>query len=350
MTNKYEDLFLSARGVRITEPNLMASVFKDNKGRTSFSFKNTDDETLTYMMELKDNKWLAGFVPSESSIFNTHNFFKKSKLTNEGNFIFDNKIFKQGEKLPKEILDIYKDYQASQPQKMLSFLSKSNISDFMIFAPENSALRHFEEGLVSPLSIEGKGLFKLVQKIFKNEPEQFAEINEHLRLLDWFDGFEIPNDLMFTEQRIKIKDQFLLESVQYFDQRSANEGFLYLLFYFTLFISEDTPKFFAIDNIDNAMNPKLGRELIKTLAKLSKKEEPKEEHDKQVILTTHNPAILDGINLNDPEQRLFVIYRNAYGHTKATRIFKTETPEGQRPLPLSEQFLRGYLGGLPDNF
>jgi AAA15 family ATPase/GTPase len=113
-------------------------------------------------------------------------------------------------------------------------------------------------------------------------------------------------------------------------------------------MSNDTPKFFAIDNIDNAMNSKLGRELVKTLVKLSKKKES--DNDKQVILTTHNPAILDGLNLNDPEQRLFVIYRNAYGHTKATRIFKTETPEGQRPLPLSEQFLRGYLGGLPDNF
>jgi AAA15 family ATPase/GTPase len=346
MTNKYDNLFLSARGVRITEPNLMASVFKDKKGRTSFSFKNSDDETLTYMMEITDNKWYAGFVPSESSIFYTHDFFKKSGITSDGDFVFDNRIFKPGEKLPKEILDIFKDYQVSQDRNTNSFFSKSNISDFMIFAPENSALRHFEEGLISPLSIEGKGLFKEVQKIFKNEHKKFVEINEHLQLLDWFEGFEIPNDLMFTEQRIKIKDQFLLESVQYFDQRSANEGFLYLLFYFTLFISDDTPKFFAIDNIDNAMNPKLGRELIKTLAKLSKKE----EHDKQVILTTHNPAILDGLNLNDDEQRLFVIYRNAYGHTKATRIFKTETPEGQRPLPLSEQFLRGYLGGLPDNF
>ena len=96
MTNKYENLFLSARGVRITEPNLMASVFKDNKGRTSFSFKNTDDETLTYMMELTDNKWNAGFVPSESSIFNTHDFFTKLKITGEGVFVFDNRTFKPG--------------------------------------------------------------------------------------------------------------------------------------------------------------------------------------------------------------------------------------------------------------
>ena len=143
---------------------------------------------------------------------------------------------------------------------------------------------------------------------------------------------------------IKIKDQYLEDGLQYFDQRSANEGFLYLLFYLTLFISDETPKFFAIDNIDNAMNPKLGRKLVKILAKLAA------QHDKQVILTTHNPAILDGLNLNDPEQRLFVVYRDLDGGTSVRRIFKKEPENGTEPLPLSEQFLRGYLGGLPDNF
>ena len=47
---------------------------------------------------------------------------------------------------------------------------------------------------------------------------------------------------MFTERRIKIKDRYLEDGLQYFDQRSANEGFLYLLFYLTLFISDETPK------------------------------------------------------------------------------------------------------------
>jgi hypothetical protein len=28
-------------------------------------------------------------------------------------------------------------------------------------------------------------------------------------------------------------------------------------------------------------------------------------NNKQVILTIHNPAILDGLNLNDPSQKLF---------------------------------------------
>ena len=56
------------------------------------------------------------------------------------------------------------------------------------------------------------------------------------------------------------------------------------------------------------------------------------------------------MNLNDPEQRLFVVYRDLDGGTSVRRIFKKEPENGTEPLPLSEQFLRGYLGGLPDNF
>ena len=170
------------------------------------------------------------------------------------------------------------------------------------------------------------------------------EIIENLELIDWFDGFEIPKDLVFTERRIRIKDRFLEEGLQYFDQRSSNEGFLFLMFYFALFISKYTPKFFAIDNIDASLNPKLCIELIKILTKLAKK------HDKQVIFTTHNPAVLDGLNLNDDEVRLLVVSRNIEGHTKVKRMNHRPTPEGEVPVRLSEKFMRGYIGGLPKNF
>ena len=56
-------------------------------------------------------------------------------------------------------------------------------------------------------------------------------------------------------------------------------------------------------------------------------------------------AILDGLNLNDEEQRLFIVYRNIEGHTKVKRIIKKPNIEGE-PVKLSEAFLRGYLGGL----
>jgi len=217
--------------------------------------------------------------------------------------------------------------------------------NFLIYAPENHFLRRFEEeAAIKPLGIKGEGLFKLISIIAEEKTDQFNEIKQHLKLIDWFEDFEIPGDLKFTERRIKIKDQYLADDLQYFDQRSANEGFLYLLFYLTLFVSDLTPHFFAIDNIDNALNPKLGSELIKVLAKLSK------EHNKQALLTTHNPVILDGLDLNDEDQRLFVVYRNADGHTKVRRIPPRKPVNGIVPVRLSEAFIRGYIGGIPDNF
>jgi len=207
-------------------------------------------------------------------------------------------------------------------------------------------LRTFEtEAQIQPLGIKGEGLFKLLTYLsFDENMNSLVEIKKELMLLDWFGDFNIASNLPFGERSINIKDRYLDESLSYFTQKSANEGFLFLLFYFTLFISRETPSFFAIDNIDASLNPKLCSRLLKELASLAKK------HDKQAIVTTHNPAILDGLNLNDDDQRLFVVSRNKMGHTKVKRIFKPDVAEGQTPIPLSEAFLRGYLGGLPRNF
>jgi len=57
---------------------------------------------------------------------------------------------------------------------------------------------------------------------------------------------------------------------------------------------------------------------------------------------------LDGLNLNDDEQRLFVVYRNDDGKTQIKRI--RLKPESDENLKLSEMWMRGYLGGLPKNF
>ncbi|HID99883.1 MAG TPA: chromosome segregation protein SMC, partial [Thiotrichaceae bacterium] len=198
------------------------------------------------------------------------------------------------------------------------------------------------EGQIQPLGINGEGLFKLLQ-VLSLDKEKLDEIKEKLKLMGWFKDFQVPQNSSIGERAIQIEDRYLDQEIT-FDQRSTNEGFLFLLFYFCLFISEDTPPFFAIDNIDASLNPKLCRRLIKELVNLAKK------YDKQVIFTTHNPAILDGLNLNDDEQKLFVVSRNRSGYTRAKRFLKPETPEGEEPITLSEAFLRGYIGGLPKSF
>ena len=115
---------------------------------------------------------------------------------------------------------------------------------------------------------------------------------------------------------------------------------MFLLFYLTLFNSKDTPPFFSIDNIETALNPRLCTELTSRLIKISK------EKDKQVVVTTHSPFVLDALDLSDDEVRLFVARRDIDGHTRLERIMYRE----DRNMPLSELWMSGLIGGLPDNF
>lgn len=220
-----------------------------------------------------------------------------------------------------------------------------SLPEFLVYCPENSALRTFQsEGQILPLGIRGEGLFAHLKALNseKNRP-RLVKIKETLTLIDWFESFAIPEDLSPGERSIRIQDRYLPDSVL-FDQRSANEGFLFLLFYLTLVISPDTPAFFSIDNIECSLNPKLCVALLTQIVKLAK------EYDKQVILTTHNPAILDGLDLQDDEQRLLVVDRSKAGHTRVRRVEPPKPSDGETPVSLSEAFMRGYIGGLPKNF
>ncbi|MNR00124.1 hypothetical protein D3C85_1158850 [compost metagenome] len=146
-----------------------------------------------------------------------------------------------------------------------------------------------------------------------------------------------------SSSTLYFKDKFMLKSNNTFSAENSNEGILHVLFYLSLFISKKTPKFFAIDNIETALNPRLCQVLVAELVNLAKQSE------KQVLITTHSPAILDGLNLFDDDQRLFVVSRTSDGKTRTRRIkFKDET--GSKEFKLSQMWLNGTLGALPKNF
>jgi len=331
--NKLDNEYLVPRGIRVVEPQFMRSAFDKEKliepikiiiqsGAIFNCVLNHDNKPYSKW----ENTYEIG--PTQEEVIR---FMEQNKL----------------KKLPMEDVSAANDLISQIMQIGRGHYSQHvNLMRFLVYAPENTSLRKLEEeGQIEPLGIKGNGLLKLLQVLSKEENlEQISEIKERLELLDWFEDFEIPDGAFDSERNIKLKDRYLDEDIPWFDQRSANEGFLFLLFYFTLFISDYTPKFFAIDNIDASLNPKLCRRLIKDLVELAKK------HDKQVIFTTHNPAILDGLNLDDDDQRLFAIHRNVSGHTKAKRILKPQPLEGQKSVKMSEAFMRGYIGGLPEGF
>lgn len=395
--NKLDNEFLVSRGIRITEPKLMRAIFK-NSSQSEDSIKITFKfSTFTSQFYILDNynfpysKWIYERLDEE----------RENKRVKKLEEIENNK-------LDTDLNPDNEIYLAVAKNQSLLLNEKKEISDFIIYSPENTSLRDFyKEGRIEPLGINGEGLLKLLtvtQDNAKKSQQEFTsldDIKETLNLFGWFESIKIPDDFSQLEKKITIKDHYLALP---FDQRSANEGFLLVLFYITLVVSKYTPKIFAIDNIDTSLNPKLCTKLIKELTRLAKK------YDKQLFVTSHNPAILDGIDLSDDEQRLFVVSRNKQGHTRCKRIEVKDKPKSsvrdmlsrlfndnkaynkddilnifdnegdpldisyafskmfkdnevytkddilnkfdnsEEPVKLSYAFLRGYLGGLPKNF
>src|SRR5580658_11058474 len=98
-----------------------------------------------------------------------------------------------------------------------------NCGQFLIYAPENSALRRFEEeGQIKPVGVRGEGLFKMLQTFANGDQvERLAELNRSLELFGWFCDFSISPNLAPGDNRLRIHDRFLAPDVT-FDQRSAN--------------------------------------------------------------------------------------------------------------------------------
>lgn len=373
---------LTSRGIRVTEPEFMRSAFqwKNLKNIIGLTFEldkvetklpqvydNVAPELLKRMEESRKN--ISFTLQNKNKPYSKWFDLEKEEFTRDiPDFLVN---FYKGDKVSDiEIPDDAKKAMALEMQKQKnnefgipvelfeeifksdkilpligklydSFKFQKYLADFVIFSPENSLLRTFKDvEKIQPLGIKGEGLYKLLG-VFNSEKNKksLKQLKEHLKIIGWFEDFNVPEKITNGEKNLNLKDKYLDSKIDFVNQESANEGFLFLLFYLCLFISEDTPDFFAIDNIDVSFNPKLCSQITRELNLLSI------NNQKQVILTTHNPFVLDGLDLSDPEQRLFVVRRNTDGHSVITRI---SNPKSKRKL--SEAWMLGYLGGLPNNF
>ncbi len=350
-SDRLSDDLLFSRGIRVTEVDWMMGKMK-NAG-VAFKAKGAQSESITNVVAMRAPKgeslahqWIIAQSSDKSELQSL-----RTELGESFSDLFTKAKAEWLESSPDSATDpdfekLFESYVLMdlRRQRLDSTPNGRALKDYLIFAPENSVLRRFDdEGAIRPLGTKGEGLLKHLQFLASN-PEFAKDLKHHLQLLGWFSDLELPTEADEMRGRLRIRDRWLSEDAPVFDQRSANEGFLYLLFYFTLMMSKHTPKFFAIDNIDNALNPKLCAELMRQLAVLAAK------HGKQVICTTHNPAILDGLNLNDDMQRLYVVRRDSEGHTVVNRVNAPRPRPDGKSIRLSTAFMEGMLGGLPDHF
>ncbi len=318
LTDKLSVEELFARGMRVAKPSIMRSSFEGAKG---------DEILLNLACESLDSevsgKVSLGLTPRAKAEMG---WFEEQGLT-----------------LDEALEGAAKEHDVLVSRRAL----RQQLGEFGIYNANILALRGLHTfSRRFPLGIYGENLDVAMSAL---PADVWADVLERAKCVSWLEDIIVdPADerkyqghkLGQSKSNLYFHDRFMRRKNNVFSAENVNEGILHVLFYLTLFVSEGSPKVFGIDNIEASLNPQLCRDLVKQLAELAAR------HDKQALITTHNPAILDGLNLLDDEQRLFVVYRDDDGHTVTRRIKqKPDTKEGK--YKLSELWMRGHLGGLP---
>ncbi|MBL9100781.1 MAG: AAA family ATPase [Myxococcales bacterium] len=359
MTDKLgaEELFI--RGIRVARPSIMRSSFPGSERQDielECGFVESDDAP-TVKLKIKsddssaDRHWFR--------VIDLYPFKLQQDPWDNGADSVLNAILKRHapNDSAQHVLDLLSNLLA--PHRLDSLIQhlrientdgRRTIGDFGIYNASALALRGLETfSRRTPIGLHGEALDVAIASL---PAEVWQDVVERARCISWLDDVVVdPTDQLKYQghkpgksvSTLYFHDRHMHPENNIFSAENVNEGILHILFHLTLFVSASTPKVLGIDNIDTALNPQLCRDLMKQLAELAVK------HDKQALITTHNPAILDGLNLHDDDQRLFVVYRDDDGHTLTRRIKAKPQPDGQS-LKLSELWMRGHLGVIPRNF
>lgn len=303
---------LSQAGVRVARPDLMRNSFVGKKTSSNIEIEVTGyGHTNKYLISQKDEDFMMS--PWKVDIKHTEN--------------------------SHDVLD-YAQFVAT-------------LSKFEIYTPMIDALRGlYQTSTRFPLGLHGEDFDVILNMMTEDKKKELAI--KASECISWVETIAYDENDALRQEGLKLgrskshlyfRDRFMQKKMTMFSAENANEGILVILFYLTLLMSDKTPEFFAIDNIDTGLNPRLCRHLMKMIGEISHK------YGKQVIVTTHNPAFLDGMNLGDDNQRLFVVSRSDEGHTKVSRLKVKPAPkEGKNRMKLSEMWMNGLLGGVPTNF
>ena len=228
------------------------------------------------------------------------------------------------------------------------------ISGYGIYQPDTLTLRGnvADPTQVTPIGLNGGRLADAMEDLFSVVDDEIMfgtlSMDDVLELIEWASDIHITKPkksnlnpgVPSTRQVIEFKDRFL-KNKSVFTGYDASEGALYVLFMLTLAMHPDVPGMFAIDSFDHALNPRLAKRITEIFSQLII------ESGKTVFMTTHNPLVLDGLNLADDRIRLFAINKNKHGHAELNRIqISQELLETGQSL--SRLWINGLLGGVPE--
>ena len=348
---------LADRGIRLSAPEVFKSSFRNLSRKNTFSLDAEFDD-FNYHANISPNDETEFIFSAEEISKGNH---KLGGRSNRGVSIssLDNMPF---EKLPK-LQSVMSTLEALGSFTEEELKQLNTIKKYAIYSLSTPILRGVspDESRKEPLGLYGGGLAVALNEVIQDAHKSVKhDLRRFFELLDWFEKIatteeispELQSNHLHTGKRVvRYTDKYMGTKFNNLYAYDVSEGALYILFILVLLLHQKSPDIFALDNVDNALNPGLVRELMGNISTML------EEHpEKQILMTTHNPTTLDAIDLFNPLHRLFVVSRNDKGHTEVNRI---PPPEGftrddwvkeHGGMKLSEIWLSGLIGGLPEGF
>jgi AAA15 family ATPase/GTPase len=368
------DIDLNEKGVRLSSPELMKSAHKNFEIPKTFELDCNFDNNINYKCNLtsKENDPHLRFH-SESCYFNGVSQFGRS---GNGSRAFGETLKARIDKsrgLWDQIRVAY-DFDNQLGNVFEEF------SKYSIYSPQTDYLRGVKLGSVlkSPIGLHGEGLplavndligqFHDLNKIGKKSERQKNIHHLTQQALDlvflpqWTNSVKVGKiDKSFISRGVQdtetdmvyFIDRFMREGRNTLTAYDSSEGTLFLLFISILLAHVEAPKYFALDNVDNALNPRLTRKLVEKIISMTKyvSEFDMDVGPRQVFLTSHNPTSLDAFDLFDEDQKIFIVKRNDKGQTIIdplkpregfTREKWSELMDGKN---LSQLWLDGMISG-----
>lgn len=341
MTDRVNNNVLQRKGIRLSASSLYKSKFKTMKreGLTvDLGIQWVDDEKYDYTVHLT--------TPTDDDAWKYHS----ESINQEENLLWG-RSNRSSALLNHNIgyFMVTETLNGHRCRKMGQYIEK-----YGIYQPDTPTLRGIvaDTTQVAPIGLNGGRMADALKEILKSVDGDMKlgtlYIEDILDLIDWASGFDIAAPrkanlnpgVPSTRQVIEFKDRFLKANAT-FTGYDASEGALYVLFMLCLAMHPESPSMFAIDSFDHALNPRLAKRLTEIFSQLIL------ESHRTVFMTTHNPLVLDGLDLCNDEIRLFAVSRNKDGHVVIDRIqvSKELLELGQ---PLSRLWINGRLGGVPE--
>ena len=345
---KVTDQTLLQRGVRPGVPKLYKSAFPSTeKTQSSHIYFSGSSAEAHYDVSLNNPMQ----DPSPAWKFKTELFERgKVKLVGRGQNSPNNPNTENG-------LAALKTVELKENDPALALMRR--LQGYVIFSPTTPVLRGVapETQPRQPLGLSGGRLPEAVHELLvgrlHNEPAKIV-CADVLELISWAKGYgstpatDLPLSPAASSSPtvIKFVDRYMKKGRNILSGYDASEGALFMLFLAVLAVHPKAPSFCAVDNADHGLNPGLATALMNKFASwvLSSKIE------RQILMTSHNPAVLDGLPLQDDRVRLFTVDRDNLGKTVVKRVVVDEKLRGMaaKGWTLSRLWMNKLIGGMPN--